>query len=149
MRHDMKINISANTYTTTEGMTPQYALTIGRSYSVIQVDVFPDQNNDECVYFRVVDDDGMVTYPPIALCSITPSEVYLNGKIIYKIPEGWVVEENENGDISILPIEFSTIKYKARYSFWEDFYDSEGKAEYLVGEVLKRLYPKTYDQYKN
>ena len=148
MHHNMKIHITSNTYTTTEGMTPQYDFTIGRSYGVIQIDIFPGQNKDECIYFRVVDDDGEVAYVPIILCTITPSEVYLNGKIKNELPEGWTTEE-ENGNISLLPVEFSKKEYKARHSFWEDFYDAEGNAEHLVGIVLKRLYPKAYEQYEN
>lgn len=132
-----------------EGMTPQYALSVGHGYGVIQVDIFLDKSEDECIYFRVVDDEGMVNYVPIVLCSIRPEEVYLNGEVQIELPEGWVVQENEDGSKSFLPIEFSKKKYKARYSFWEDFYDSEGEAENVVGKVLQKLYPEEYKKYRN
>jgi hypothetical protein len=115
----------------------EFRMTIGKKYDILTVDICLDKDGTRYWNYTILNDDSYVHLIPSEVIKVQLSE----------IPEGWVVEENETGGLTIEPKYWNSGYYKGIFSFWEDFHDGEESALKEFVKVLQLMNIEVPDRY--
>lgn len=115
-----------------------FCLTIGKTYDILTIDFGKDSSGNRFWEYTIINDESFV--------HLIPSEVL---KVqLSQIPEGWVVEENQFGGVTIEPKQWNWRYYQGTNSFWEDFHDGEETAILEFVRVLHLMNIEVPDRYR-
>ena len=106
-------------------------LKIEQTYEVIEVRMkIKSGNHKELIRYVDKDNHAPSSYVPANLFIIDLKD----------IPSDYVITKLENGEVEILPKEWTKKNYiPTQHSFWEDFYEDENKAVKTYNQTLKKL----------
>jgi hypothetical protein len=115
----------------------EFQMNVGKVYDILTVDICLDKDGTRYWNYIILNDDSYVHLIPSEVLKVQLSE----------IPEGWIVEENMTGGLTFEPKQWNTTYYSGKFSFWEDFHDSEESALKEFVKVLQLMNIKVPDKY--
>lgn len=121
-----------------DGSESKFSLTINKEYDIITINYNKDSNGNCSYIYRIIDDESRIYLVPSGILMVK----------VFEIPEGWVIEEDAPGCITIEPKEWNGNFYRGTYSFWEDFYDDRKTALIAFVKVLHKFNIEVPEQYR-